>query len=274
MSNEDRHDYGSAAPASHAEPTLRAVSLYPEDWALFLDLDGTLIAHAEKREAVTVPPNLPFDLDALARRLDGAIALVTDRAVDSVDRLLFPHRFPIAGLHGAERRSSSGSTRRMSVSPAFNDIKQAIIRDAKVLSNVLIEDKGAVIAAHFQLAPEHQWAVQEMMQRYVAFAGPDWTLQRGKMVVEIRPVTASKGKALESFLNESPFKGRRPIAIGDDLTDETMFVAANRLGGHSIRIGQPDARSAARSFIPSSGALRSLISRLADRSVSASGAYS
>jgi trehalose 6-phosphate phosphatase len=60
----------------------------------------------------------------------------------------------------------------------------------------------------------------------------------GKMVVEIVPVEADKGRAVLSFLDEPPFIGRRPVYIGDDVSDEAAFKAALQLGGVAIKIGR------------------------------------
>lgn len=142
-------------------------------------------------------------------------------------------------------------------------MKRRIAREAEVWPGVLIEDKGAAVAAHYRLAPEYQAAVEAIMELHLDEAGPDWTLQRGKMVIEIRPARASKGHAVETFLEEEPFKGRKPFAIGDDVTDEAMFKIVNQLGGQSLRIGAPVAETFARASLPSPAHLRELIGRLA-----------
>ena len=245
------------------EPAFAALTLQPQDWALFLDIDGTLIDLAITPEAIVVPDFLPTCLDAVARKLNGALALVTGRSVTFADQMFTPFHFPIAGLHGAERRDIDGNLYRRPPSADFEALKLAIAHEARDWVGIVIEDKGGAIAAHYRLAPERQTDVEAMMARAVQQAGPNFRLQFGKMVVEIRPAGADKGVAVLEFLEQTPFRGRRPLVIGDDLTDEAMFLAANTIGGHSIRIGPPSGRTEARSFIPTPTLLRQSLVRLA-----------
>ncbi|PZM12217.1 trehalose-phosphatase [Rhizobium tubonense] len=262
MSYDLQREKGAARPAPSEELALSALSLDPHDWALFLDIDGTLLDLAETPESIVVPASLPFDLGALSQKLGGALALVTGRSLSFVDPLFSPFRFPVAGLHGAERRDAAGHLTRVPISADFAEMKRAIAVEAERWAGVLVEDKGAAVAAHYRLAPEYRAEVEAMMQRYFAKAGPDWALQHGKMVVEIRPARADKGQAVEAFLAEAPFKGRRPLAIGDDVTDEAMFHAVNRVGGHSLRVGSPGQQTHARGLISSPAILRRTISTL------------
>ncbi|MFW5660791.1 MAG: trehalose-phosphatase, partial [Oceanicaulis sp.] len=61
--------------------------------------------------------------------------------------------------------------------------------------------------------------------------------QEGKCVIEARPAGCDKGKALEALMDRAPFAGRRPVAIGDDLTDGAMTEAARRCGGLGLSVG-------------------------------------
>jgi trehalose 6-phosphate phosphatase len=242
---------------------LSGLSLQPEKWALFLDIDGTLIDIAETPDAIVVPPDLAENLHRLSGLLGGALALVTGRALPYADALFPPYHFPIAGLHGAERRSPSGAISRVEVHSGFNALKAALAGEARQWPGVLIEDKGLAIAAHYRLAPEYRAAVEATMERYFQLAGPDFTLQRGKMVVELRPAQASKGHAIKAFLAEPPFVGRLPITIGDDVTDEAMFRVANELGGYSIRITETPAETAATRTLGSAAELRAILAAAA-----------
>src|SRR5260221_10322357 len=73
-------------------------------WALFLDVDGTLVAIAETPEAVRVEPTLLPLLERLSNASDGALALVSGRSLLGIDTLFRPMLLPAAGLHGWERR--------------------------------------------------------------------------------------------------------------------------------------------------------------------------
>ncbi|MBB4189618.1 trehalose 6-phosphate phosphatase [Sinorhizobium terangae] len=241
---------------------LSALSTDPESWALFLDIDGTLLDLAETPDAVVVPPSLPANLDTLSRKLGGALALVTGRDVGYAEQLFSPFLFPIAGLHGAERRDPDGRVHKAADTSEFERLKADLVADTANWPGVLIEDKGAAVAAHYRLAPDRKLQLEPLIERALIRAGPNWTIQHGKMVIEIRPARADKGDAVAAFLAQSPFAGRRAIAIGDDVTDEAMFRTVNRLGGYSVRIGPPSPATEALGSVPSAEALRGIIAAL------------
>jgi trehalose 6-phosphate phosphatase len=249
--------------ASGQEFLFRTLSSSSDDYALFLDIDGTLLDLADTPDEIVVPERLPSQLDALAQRLGGALALVTGRALAYADELFAPYRFPTAGLHGAELRRPDGNIAKAETTPQFEQLKADLRAATADLGGVLIEDKGAAVAAHYRLAPKRQVELEPLMEAVLAKAGENWTLQRGKMVLEIRPARADKGRAIDIFLSQPPFAGRRPIAIGDVITDEAMFHVANRRNGHSIRVGAPLVGTAASLTLHSSGTLRELIAQIA-----------
>lgn len=241
---------------------LRSALEHPADWALFLDIDGTLVDIADGPHAVRVESGLPQQLVQLAGRLDGALALVTGRRVDWIDANFGPHLFPAAGLHGVERRRAAGDLERAAVAPALVAVRNDLARRTAQMSGVVLEDKGPAVALHFRQAPEREQAVRDMMAMAQKVMGQGWTLQHGKMVIELRPANADKGSALNAFMSEQPFKGRRAIAIGDDVTDEEMFKVVNARDGLSIRVCETEAPTVATARIASPAALRALIAEL------------
>ena len=95
----------------------------------------------------------------------------------------------------------------------------------------------------------HQFAARQHGE-----LGGEFEVQLGKMVVELRPTGKDKGVAIAEFLDEAPFRGRTPVFIGDDLTDEFGFELINRAGGHSVKVGEGE--SAARWRLPHALAVR------------------
>jgi trehalose 6-phosphate phosphatase len=245
------------APATPG-PSLSDFRDNPGGWAVFLDVDGTLIDIAPTPNSVAVPPSLPDDLVKLERITGGALALVTGRGIDFVDQLFAPHRFAIAGLHGAERRESDGQTIRAPEDPAFPTVKAALRQWVAPVTDVGFEDKGAAVALHYRQAPLAADTVAHFMDKALAMAGPAYSLQLGKMVIELRP-RADKGEALTHFMQGKAFKGRRPIVFGDDATDESMFETVNELGGLSVKIGDDACSTKATSRLISPEYVRELI---------------
>lgn len=236
----------------------------PERWALFLDIDGTLLDLAATPDAIQVPLSLSADLQAVSARLKGALALVTGRSLAYADGLFTSCRFPIAGLHGAEFRGADGETVLAAATPAFVALKRRLVEQTAWMEGVLIEDKGAAVAAHYRLAPAYDAVLKAIMRTFAEEAGPNWILQPGKMVFEIRPARADKGDAVATYLKQPAFAGRLPIAIGDDLTDESMFALANDRGGHSIRVGSLSTATCALGKASSPSAIRSALSAIAE----------
>jgi trehalose 6-phosphate phosphatase len=206
-------------------------------WALFLDLDGTLIEIAATPADVCVPPRLPALLLACRETLGGALALVSGREIVQVDQLLAPLRFPVAGAHGAERRDAAGVLQPAPRDDAVTAARALLMRFVERHPGLLLEDKGSGLALHFRQAPALAGAARAQMDAALAQMGPRYALLEGKQVLEIKLRAVTKGRAIEAFMAEPPFAGRLPVFIGDDVTDESGFAAVNDAGGHSIIVG-------------------------------------
>jgi trehalose 6-phosphate phosphatase len=214
---------------------MTAPRLPDRDAALFLDFDGTLADLAPQPDAVRVHPEVPRLLTQLGVALDGAIAVVSGRPVAEIDEHLRPLRLCAAGVHGVERRGADGRLQRIAV----DGLQQVAARIQALVQRhpaLRMEIKPGAIALHYRQAP----ALEELCFATMAQALADtegMALLHGKMVVEMKPQRASKGEAVRSFLDEAPFRRRRPWFFGDDVTDESGFDLVQALGGVAVKIG-------------------------------------
>jgi trehalose 6-phosphate phosphatase len=213
--------------------------LRANDLAFFLDVDGTLLEMAPTPDAVVVDQELLVMLRALVFGSGGAVALVSGRAIAALDELFKPLVLPCAGLHGFERRSASGTYTRRPLPPGnlLNEAREALTRLVVQHPDLLLEDKRFSLALHYRQAPHLESLVNERVAALAAALSPHFELQRGRCVAEIRPAQANKATAVAEFMQEEPFRGRRPLCLGDDLTDEYAFEWVNAAGGLSIAVG-------------------------------------
>ncbi|MFM0136710.1 trehalose-phosphatase [Caballeronia grimmiae] len=222
-------------------------SLSLAETAFFFDFDGTLVELASTPDGIFVPRSVPDILASLRRATNNAVAVVSGRGIDNIDSFLQMPDLPVAGMHGAERRDANGDVQRI----GFHD--ERLLRMEHVLegvvsanSGMLLEIKGAALALHYRNAPEREPAARAATERLVAEYADAYVLQPGKMVYEIKPRGVDKGRALRAFMAEPPFTGRKPVFIGDDLTDEKGFAVVNEFDGLSIKIGAGDTVARAR----------------------------
>jgi trehalose 6-phosphate phosphatase len=210
-----------------------------ESYALFLDLDGTIVDIAPCPDCVVIEPGLVETLAALSERLGGALALVSGRSIATLDALLSPCRFDAAGLHGAEWRCGAlESVACVTARARLRGECERIARRVKDLPGVVIEDKGASIALHYRQAPTCKDEVQAMLESALERIGDSFRLQSGRAVLELVPTQAGKLKAIARFLAQRPYRGRRPVFAGDDETDEAALTMVERAGGMAIWVGR------------------------------------
>lgn len=208
------------------------------NWALFLDVDGTLVEIAETPAAVHIEPDVLTILRRLAGAFENAVALVSGRSIEAIDRLFAPLCLPVAGLHGLEIRNAKGHIHRVAgESNRLEEIRETLKRYADESLGVFLEDKGATLALHYRQAPERAKAAKMLVSDLLSKEDGGYHFLEGKMVLEVKPTNVHKGQAVKYLLTEPPFAGRLPVYIGDDITDEDGFAMVNRLGGHSIRVG-------------------------------------
>ena len=235
-------------------PEMTAVDI--SRWALFLDIDGTLIDIAPTPESVHVPRDLPASLDAWRSLLRGAVALISGRSLEQVDRLFHPHRFDASGTHGREWRYGSvtllagvGRCAEIDAVATFAE------NQLRAYPGVMLERKPNSLAVHYRAVPALKEAAEAVVDAMLQRLGPGFGRLAGKKVVEIIANGPDKGAAIERFMSFSVYRGRCPVYAGDDVTDESGFAAVNRLGGLSIHVGNTPTTEA-KHTLPSPQAFR------------------
>jgi trehalose 6-phosphate phosphatase len=218
-------------------PRILQVASAPEprgDWALFLDLDGTLIDLAPTPDAVVVPDDLVATLKDVSQRLDGALAIVSGRMLSEVDKLLAPLKLPGAGEHGALVRMPDGSRDEIDVRIPYEWV-QALEDASERMKGVIIERKSHGVVAHFRKAPQFEKPLRSLAARLIASA-TTFEIVEAKLAIEIHPRTVSKARAVDRLMTAPPFAGRVPVFVGDDVTDRDGFRAAEKRGGFGLDV--------------------------------------
>jgi trehalose 6-phosphate phosphatase len=208
--------------------------------ALFLDIDGTLVPIAPTPAEVRPSPDLPRLLSRAAGALGNALAIVSGREITSIDQMtqgLVPYA---AGSHGAEFRLGFGQPiLRPGHQPDIAGLGSDVLALMRDWPGLLIEPKRAGLAVHYRKAPHLAPRVWSELERMLACRAPSGlSLLQGDHVVEVRSPAHNKGEAVRRIMKEPAFDGRRPVFIGDDVTDEDGFVAVQGLGGTAVIVGE------------------------------------
>lgn len=234
--------------------------------ALFLDLDGTLAAIEPRPQDVKPEQWRSGLLRRLLAHLDGRVAVVSGRTLEDIDRIIEGAVAPVAAVHGLIRRRADGAVMRPLPHPQLGRARIQATAFALKHPGVELEDKVLSLALHYRRAPELAETVKQAAETMARSNGQ--SLQLGDMVAEIRTPGFDKGSAVEAFMNEPPFQGAVPIFVGDDLTDEDGFHAAQSLGGLGVLAGPPRPTEARYRLADVAAVRRWLEGAIAERAVS------
>jgi trehalose 6-phosphate phosphatase len=205
--------------------------------ALFLDIDGTLLDLARTPDRVKVPHELLRTLEKLSHQLSGALAFVSGRSLDSIDRLFAPFRPAAIGAHGGEIRGLDGSIARSQ--PLPDSVRDIFVGLAGNIPGLLLEDKKCALALHYRLAPEARPVLTSAMEKHARlFETEKVHILQGKAVIEARHTGVDKGSAVTALAKQKPFAGRAILFGGDDTTDLDVFRILPRLGGRGFSVGK------------------------------------
>jgi trehalose 6-phosphate phosphatase len=236
----DQRSMSTADELPESIPVPHALVPHLSEVAILLDIDGTLLELMPTPREVWVPPGLSQTLKGLVERTSGALALVSGRSLNDIDLIFAPDQFPAVGGHGAEMRLEPASEAVASHAPPMDkELKLRLAAIAKLSPGILLEDKGYSLALHYRLAPHAENAIYEAVSLIRADlpTAPIEVLP-GKFVCEIKHPGFTKASGVRELMRRDPFRGRRPLFIGDDVTDETVFAIMPDMNGLSFSVGR------------------------------------
>jgi trehalose 6-phosphate phosphatase len=217
----------------------RALTSDLRECAILLDIDGTILDIAPTPRQVSVPPELRHTLARLQDLTGGALALVSGRLLADIDLIFAPLQLAAIGGHGAELRPAPGAEPQRRAGSLSPELKRMLAALTELGPGILVEDKGYSLALHYRLAPELGAALQAAVSG-ICGKLPSGTVEilPGKAVVEVKPARIDKASAVRELMKHPPFRGRHPIFIGDDVTDEPVFGVIPQFGGLGFSVGR------------------------------------
>jgi trehalose 6-phosphate phosphatase len=231
---------GNDEAAPETVPVPRSLVPHLSETAILLDIDGTLLDLMPTPREVWVPPGLSMTLNRLVERTGGALALVSGRSLNDIDLIFAPDVFAAVGGHGAEMRIELDSDSVAAHAPPMDkELKRRLAAIAKLSPGILLEDKGYSLALHYRLAPQAEKAIYEAVSLIRAdLPNAPIEVLPGKYVCEIKHSGFTKASGVLELMTREPFRGRRPLFIGDDVTDETVFAIMPDFDGLAFSVGR------------------------------------
>jgi trehalose-phosphatase len=246
-------------------PAVLAKRLAKRSVLLCLDYDGTLVPIAARPEQGTFDDSGRRLLRRLARRIP--IAIVSGRARAALRKLVGVPSLYYVGNHGLEIAGPGVRLRAPLPATWPRELERLLTGiESDAPPGVLIERKGPTASVHYRLADSEarrRWLPALRARLALPTAAGRLRVVAGKAVLELRPPGHwHKGAAVRWLIERPCFRGRVPVYVGDDTTDEDAFRAIRR-DGIGVLVG-PSRRTAARYSLPGPDQVRRFIAHCLD----------
>jgi trehalose 6-phosphate synthase/phosphatase len=232
---------------------------------LALDYDGTLVDFTTSPSAAAPDAALKALLAQLCARPGTHVHVISGRSRESLEAFLGALPLGLHAEHGLFSRRSAGEPwrARSEVPPPWMEVVRPLIKAAvRRTDGAMLEEKSGSLAFHYR-ATEPQLSARraaELKQQLLAhpLAG-SFDVLEGNRVLEVRQRGVNKGVVVPALLEGE--QEAAVLAIGDDRTDEDLFMALPP-GAVSIHVGS--GQSAARFHVPDVAAVRALLRRFVE----------
>lgn len=237
---------------------------------ILLDYDGTLIPFAEDPESTNPDDLLLKLLERLARRPETHVHIVSGRERRQLEEWFGHLPIGLHAEHGLWSRSTPHDawTCRVDIDQASKELQRPLFRSfIRATPGSRLEEKAAGFCWNYR-SVEPEFGLEQAAKLAGAL---DHLFERngitdrfevlhGAFVVESRPTGLNKGLVVRDIIAGTE-GGCRMLILGDDRTDEDMFLAVPP-DGTAVHIGST--RSVASYRLPDPDAARNLLRRLVD----------
>jgi trehalose 6-phosphate synthase/phosphatase len=207
--------------------------------SLFLDYDGTLVNFTRKPKDAKPTEEVLHTLRSLAENPNTQVTLISGRDKETLEEWFGALPIGLVAEHGAWTKNYGGTwslIKTMTVEWK-QKIQPVLEMYADRLPGAFVEEKGYSLAWHYRAADLEQGEMmaRELMDDVVEFtANIDVQVLQGNKVVEVRNAGVNKGLAASQLL--ANHKAEFVLAIGDDWTDEDLFMAMPETA-YTIHVG-------------------------------------
>jgi trehalose-phosphatase len=220
-------------PAEDPDELAKQAAALRRPLLVALDVDGVLapiVAHADDAELL---PGMLSAINQLAGRT--AVAVVSGRTVEDLQRFGFPAHIEVFGLHGMERDGARAVELEEQERKRLERLV-AMASDAaeQAGAGAWVEVKPASVVLHVREAPPEGAARSSAALRAQAEDITGVHVMPGHGVVELLARATSKARAVAELGDEIGAGG--VVFAGDDRTDEEVFAALGD-GDCSIKVG-------------------------------------
>ena len=221
----------------------------PDFIILCVDFDGTLVEICKNPLDVYAPEQLKSFLKTVGKIKNVILCVITGRGLNDIqNRVGISENIVYSGNHGFEIKSYYNSIKidflvknTEKYIPLIEKTLNEINKLQKTeLQNLIVENKKFSISMHYRLLNSGETTILKAYIKNLLSKNPLFDeylhITKGKKILEIRPmIDWNKGRACDYIVNE--FSKAAPkkelnilrVNIGDDITDETMFVPGYKI---------------------------------------------
>src|SRR5690606_6074819 len=144
-------------------------------------------------------------LPRLPEAAGGAVAVISGRRIEELDRILAPHVYVAAGVHGLQRRFGDRGIEILDSGQVLGEARNRLESFAAAHAGVWLEDKEVALALHYRSRPELEPEVHRFAGALQLELPPDVEILLGNKVCEIKSGVMDKGGAIDAFHLEPTF---------------------------------------------------------------------